>query len=286
MAGQAMTEFVIAAAFVLIPIFLIYPLIGKYIDMKHSAVQSARYIAWERTVWHENSPRDSGAPIKNKNRLESEATRRLLSRTDLSINSRDYRGWQADDRNTLWRDHRNNELLQQYSDIKPEQQNQKNTPALAYRAIGAFNRAMNIIYTPLRALGVSNDPTFFTIAHSTRAFYEPHIEIDVSNIVGLDGFNELDLTMRGQAAILADGWTAANSTQFNARTRDFVPSTLLNNPALDAFKTIATTPIPIFGVSMAPELDGLNMGHIGTRPAGAGKPNCSRGGNNFNACEY
>ncbi len=53
-AGQAMSEFVIAATFVLLPLFVFIPLLGKYIDFKHSAIQAARYQAWEYTVWYED----------------------------------------------------------------------------------------------------------------------------------------------------------------------------------------------------------------------------------------
>jgi len=47
-----MTEFVIVATFVLVPLFVFMPMLGKYIDFKQSAVQAARYQAWEYTVWY------------------------------------------------------------------------------------------------------------------------------------------------------------------------------------------------------------------------------------------
>ena len=50
--GQAMTEFVIAASFVLLPLFVFVPMLAKYIDFKHAAIQAARYQAWEYTVWY------------------------------------------------------------------------------------------------------------------------------------------------------------------------------------------------------------------------------------------
>ncbi len=62
--GQAMTEFVVAATFVLVPMLLIYPLLGKYIDMKHSTVEDLRYIALERTVLYVQIPLYWVAPIK------------------------------------------------------------------------------------------------------------------------------------------------------------------------------------------------------------------------------
>ncbi|MCJ8337755.1 MAG: hypothetical protein MJK10_04745 [Pseudomonadales bacterium] len=48
--GQAMTEMLVASAFVLVPLFLIVPIVGKYIDMQQAAVTAARYSAWEITV--------------------------------------------------------------------------------------------------------------------------------------------------------------------------------------------------------------------------------------------
>jgi hypothetical protein len=48
--GQAMTEMLVASAFVLVPLFLIVPMLGKYIDMQQATVVAARYSAWEATV--------------------------------------------------------------------------------------------------------------------------------------------------------------------------------------------------------------------------------------------
>ena len=50
--GQAMTEFQICAAYVLIPLFLMVPLLAKYIDIKHATISAARYQAWEYTAWY------------------------------------------------------------------------------------------------------------------------------------------------------------------------------------------------------------------------------------------
>jgi hypothetical protein len=44
--GQAMTEVLIAATFILVPLFLIVPAFGKFIDMRHATIQAARYQAW------------------------------------------------------------------------------------------------------------------------------------------------------------------------------------------------------------------------------------------------
>jgi hypothetical protein len=52
--GQAATECVILAALVLVPLFLIIPLLGKYIDIKQAAIKQARFEAWEYTAWFDH----------------------------------------------------------------------------------------------------------------------------------------------------------------------------------------------------------------------------------------
>ena len=65
--GQAMTEMVIAASFVLIPLFLLIPWLGKYIDLQQSAIQAARYEAWEYTVWYNDVATEAPAGAVDQN---------------------------------------------------------------------------------------------------------------------------------------------------------------------------------------------------------------------------
>ena len=55
-----MTETLITASTILVPLLLLIPLFGKYIDIKHSAIQAARYEAWEYTVWYGNNAKRTG----------------------------------------------------------------------------------------------------------------------------------------------------------------------------------------------------------------------------------
>jgi len=63
--GQAMTEFVIAATYVLVPLFVAVPMLAKYLDIKQTAVQAARYEAWEYTVWYEDASNDDHDILDN-----------------------------------------------------------------------------------------------------------------------------------------------------------------------------------------------------------------------------
>jgi len=131
--GQAMTETIIAASFVLIPLFLLIPLLGKYIDIRHTTIQAARYEAWEYTVWYrDNNKRttinpyaeqpngvkdennnDVPLPTKGYTELQKEARQRFFSGDAYSPDNRisklyddDDARWDITETNPLWRTHR------------------------------------------------------------------------------------------------------------------------------------------------------------------------------------
>ncbi|WP_166253570.1 TadE/TadG family type IV pilus assembly protein [Marinobacter salicampi] len=55
--GQAMAEFAVVAAFVLVPMSLGMAFLAKLGDSRHQMHEAARYAAWERTVWSAADPR-------------------------------------------------------------------------------------------------------------------------------------------------------------------------------------------------------------------------------------
>jgi len=61
--GAALVEFIVIAIFVLVPMYLATQAIGKLGDVRASAQNAARYSAWERTVWYD----DTGSLYAKKN---------------------------------------------------------------------------------------------------------------------------------------------------------------------------------------------------------------------------
>ena len=56
--GGALIEFVVIAMFVLVPMYLAVQALGKFADVRSVANNAARYAAWEKTVWHEETTSD------------------------------------------------------------------------------------------------------------------------------------------------------------------------------------------------------------------------------------
>ncbi|MDX1589773.1 MAG: TadE family protein [Oleiphilaceae bacterium] len=85
--GQAMAEFAVVAAFVLVPMSLGMAFLAKLGDSRHQMHEAARYAAWERTVWSESDPnvnRKASDSVLNEalTRVLGEPTRPLDSRQD------------------------------------------------------------------------------------------------------------------------------------------------------------------------------------------------------------
>lgn len=253
--GQAMTETVIVASFVLIPLFLLIPFVGKLIDIRHTTIEAARYEAWEWTVWYaDNGETPIGfthsQPVKSENAVEQETRRRFFSRPGLPIRSTDSgTGWTASDANPLWTDHRGGRLYNgdlgrttpsgvPSSDIE----HSESTPTVP--VIGdVFDVLLDIIDTVFsaiaEAMSVLGSPIGFD-AINTEGYAKATVVtpidtppglVDVATISGSAADTGVDvgtLYFRGHAGVLTDAWNAGGVRHTYARAGGIVPTTLLN----------------------------------------------------------
>lgn len=236
--GQAMTETLITAATVLVPLLLLIPLLGKFIDIKHATIQSARYQAWEYTVWYSSdderdtplssAERSTGFVDGNGNSLDNlsktttqtqlESRRRFFSETDTPIDNGDKIGtWKKDERNRLWTDHRGESLvMDNFTDAPPDPSG--DTPDKSLGLLNFMLDAISAITEAMAwALGAIGSDVGFTMintdGYSTSRIQFPAAApaglIDFPNpIDGLFDANTLALNFTGQAAVLTDGWNA------------------------------------------------------------------------------
>ncbi len=293
--GQAIAEFNVTAAFLLVPLFILIPLMGKYIDMKHSSVEAARYMAWERTVWFEKAPKyTSTAAVKSTFILEKETISRVFGNTDRLVSRSDSGGLGVGEVNMLWKDHGGRQLVSYDSISAKIPKGDEEVPSASYRA---FNIATNIIDIPANYIGdklidalnwfndgaetltgrrpipVPNSPLFDIVTKfHFEGYYRPEVRVAVNNIPNMSIFDTLNLEIVSRAAILTDSWSAAGNegkkkqdTQFAKWADSFVPFAKVRplfKPAQDVFS------YKVLGVSIAPELgaDSLIFGFVDTDP--------------------
>jgi len=124
-AGQAIAEFIVAAVFFLVPLFLAIAALGKFTDVQHVTDMSARYGAWERTVWYDASGTDFNAintpNAKDAAAIKGEIAARLFndrSRSTSVIRSTDAANRAlANGIDPMWRDARGTAYLRDYEGL-------------------------------------------------------------------------------------------------------------------------------------------------------------------------
>jgi hypothetical protein len=102
--GQAMTEFCVLLT-ALSPLMLLIPMLGRHLDLIHTAEIASRYVAFE-SIAHD--------PLNgrlNDDRIAADVARRFFSRSDAMIRTIELPSDAPGERNGLWVDQRAQPLL-------------------------------------------------------------------------------------------------------------------------------------------------------------------------------
>ena len=88
-AGQALSEFLVVATFLLIPLLLLIPVVASLISQRQDVELAARYAAWERTVWNREAPSGRGGAqtVKSDAQIAREIDARVFSADRTPITS-------------------------------------------------------------------------------------------------------------------------------------------------------------------------------------------------------
>jgi hypothetical protein len=189
--GQATTEFVVLCL-ALVPLMLIVPLLGKYIDMMHTAEAASRYVAFEGAVHHSSTGWKSDAT------LAEEVRKRFFSRSGAEIRSGDVVSNTDENRHPLWRDHAGRPLLEDFG-----------TQVAVSTARAGFN-----FHGPTRPVWRNGlDLPEDNLSTGT-------VTLRPRNVPGLAPFDAINLQITRRTAMLADPWAAGSIAQVRDRIQD------------------------------------------------------------------
>ena len=250
--GQAMTEFQICAAYVLIPLFLMVPLLAKYIDIKHATISAARYQAWEYTAWY-NAADDhdivtnftsATVPYKTPAVTANETERRFFSGIQegadaVPIRSSDSGGWDPLDRNPLWTGHGGEPLYNpaNVSTLTSSISTGNDTPGFTIFGVDTgsiVSAVLSILDLVFDAFGAllsiipgSAGAEFSAI--NTEGYNKATVGAPIvvyENAV--DAFGSSDTqTIVAHAGVLSEGWSSGGTLHTYNQVGGAVPTTLL-----------------------------------------------------------
>jgi hypothetical protein len=147
--GAAMVEFVVAALFFLVPMYLALAALGKFSDVQSVAHGIARYNVWEKTVWaSENASafaRINDPNQKTETAIINEAAVRLLNdrRAGMVYRSSDASATTfANGTDPFWKDASGDEFITDRADIAATNSNgnlSRDYTGTALSALGSFS---------------------------------------------------------------------------------------------------------------------------------------------------
>jgi hypothetical protein len=261
--GQAMTEMLVASAFVVVPLFLIIPTAGKYIDMKHAAVSSARYSAWERTVFFNdntlagqpsnfegfNKSLGEILPEKSDSQIATEAQLRIFTEAHVPIQNGSKKNrafWTYHDGNPMYAPTDANERADISSDLGTPDLTPGDATRVAVQAVGdvfAFVTGMfpdaisPQVFDPINTRGLTTSevkmsvvgsPKYATTIGDESRPREPLI--DIGN----------DFEMLAKAGVLSQTWSSGGGDQLKLQSQALAPTKLIG----DIFNAVS---LPLIG---------------------------------------
>lgn len=196
--GQSLVEF-LALALALVPMFLLFPMIGKYQDIAHATQIASRYVAFE--AFTRNA--QAAGSWKPETQLADEVRRRFFGAADSPVKTNDVAGDFDAHRNLLWRDPQGNALIRNFgSDVTV--------------SFGTGRQAMHD-----DAFSRTHDGTPFVLSDPlelrARGIYTANVRVRLANLPAglrmLEPFDTINLSMARSTSVVIDPWTARGPAQ-------------------------------------------------------------------------
>lgn len=253
--GQALTEFLVLSL-VVIPLFLLVPVLAKYQDLAQLTQIASRYVAFDAIV--RNDGENSAKPAAQ---LEDEVRRRFFGNPDAPVKTGDTAGDFEANQNLFWRDPNGDALIKKFSDVSVNYGADDGTDADAGFSAASDAMAFNLAPGVLSSLDLQRKGIF--TAGITVALANFSSDAD-GYAQSYSEFKNINLTMTRRSSLLIDGWSAKDPQQIEDRINKWplIPGKALEpvKPILDAAVTVVESPSCFSGsCTRGPQLGKLDM---------------------------
>lgn len=249
-----MTEFLVGALFVLVPLFLAIVALGKFSDVQHTANMAARYTAWESTVWYPEASNDFDA-INEPNHKSADAVRnemrvRLLNdrsrHTSIILASDREAGSFVNGTDPLWQDNAGTPYLASWDQVAATAAKEvpandvSATPLATLQAVSVKGLVGFVPPLPLDTLAVST-VTLGEVARTSESYQRLWSAAPAWN----------GLSFGATGAILSNTWSANGS----GSTRQMVARAVPTAQGLGAFVKAAQAGLAPWDPVNAPRIE-------------------------------
>jgi hypothetical protein len=240
--GQALTEVVLSALLVLIPTFIFGWTLYAYGQARTSALNGARYAAWERTVWKERSVSGAAAAVRPTNVIEEHMVERFFGKPDAEIRSE----YTASNRSanvdlpSFYSLHNGDKVVDIERSPESAEDGEAARPTLTLKDRGDTTSTISSLYGVLDSLmaflGGGSGPGL-----ENRGLYVATVGARLNAVRHVKVLEDLNLNITQRAAVLTDAWSAGGKEHEEAIVKPMVPMALLADliaPVRDIFDSL------------------------------------------------
>ncbi|MCL2644030.1 MAG: hypothetical protein FWD51_01050 [Betaproteobacteria bacterium] len=230
--GQALTEVLITSMFVLIPTFAISWALYAYGQARTTALNGARYAAWERTVWRASpAPGAKKAAVRSAGDIENFMVERFFAKPDAAIQST-YTSPTDADLPSFYSVHNGDKVISINSAAPGGGAGgggdwEATRPKLALQDSGETTSTVSTVY---------NEIAKFTsilggeqMELEDKGLYVANVSFKLNNIKNLATFDSLNLEIKQTAAVMVDSWSAGGKKHEEAIVKPLVPASLIGD---------------------------------------------------------
>ncbi|MBS0192669.1 MAG: hypothetical protein JSR34_00280 [Proteobacteria bacterium] len=220
MRGQAMGETIVVALFFLVPLFLMLVLVGKFINMRSTTLQAARYTAFARTVYSASGfERDATMARLTDAQLANAVKMRFFSGNFTAITQTQNNSVGAFANNPLWVDQGGNQLVGNPGNVTATATGNGEPNSFATDA------ALGVTLQPLRNLVGLGFSLTLQKYYTAAVAVQPKLPVGPAGYISL--LNGLPLTFSAHDTLLADGWSASDENYERCEAATAVPTSVL-----------------------------------------------------------
>lgn len=265
--GQSLTELLIALVTFLVPTLLIVPILAQMVSLKQTAESSARYVAWERTVWLKEAVTDDSflkklgdTIVRSDTELAEQVDRRLLSEPSLQIYTSGTDGkWTFDPFMKVQNPAEDEpvalmELAEGATDDVPKFSKTESTDS---EVPGKISETLNGI---LGGLGYISS---FDL--NLKGYIKATYEVALIRMPWLEEFDQQALFYKTSNTILTDSWNPTGRDHAESRISGLLPQEAVPDDLVEMLQSGAAI-VPWFK-EVAPE--SLIVGHTNVDPVPA-----------------
>jgi hypothetical protein len=240
--GQAIAEFVVSMLIV-VPLVLGVIYIGKYEDVKYTAIQASRHVAFERAFDTLPSPHESATALADETRARFFMDPMQSNNGAVAFQDAPPSSQTSGTLNANWLGTAGEDLITAYPDIKVDVQKGADLSGIGKTA---FDLARTVYFSNI------NDP----------GIQSAHVQVPLANVTQFAALNNLGLKIDVSTAMLVDGFNADGNGDPTNPAPDSVRgrvSLAQKIPGLNTVSQVANNAIVQFGWEGLSDTPGPNL---------------------------